>query len=205
MVIKKDIIVNRPLRYKGVNFFQSSYGSLPPNKVTLNFTSRKNGKVYTKMATVGQQIDLPEGLGTFNLKTYRNSAQYRGKDVKEAFIGTLTPKNGNPIFVLLPLRFPTFDSMRNGDVIVSIAGYDPHFYTGLQVTRDPGVWIVYAGFILIISGFFITTFMSHQRLCIEVIESGHESKIAVAGTSNRNKIGMERKIKKLSEKLANVG
>ncbi|HAY40073.1 MAG TPA: cytochrome c biogenesis protein ResB, partial [Desulfobacteraceae bacterium] len=48
--------------------------------------------------------------------------------------------------------------------IFSIAGYNQRYYTGLQVTSDPGVWVVYAGFIMMIIGCFITFFMSHQRL-----------------------------------------
>jgi cytochrome c biogenesis protein len=31
-VKQKDIIVNDPLRYRGINIFQSSYGKLPPEK-----------------------------------------------------------------------------------------------------------------------------------------------------------------------------
>ncbi len=45
-VLKKDIIVNDPLRYKGISFYQSSYGNLPSNEVILSFTSNSTGKVY---------------------------------------------------------------------------------------------------------------------------------------------------------------
>jgi cytochrome c biogenesis protein len=72
------------------------------------------------------------------------------------------------------------------------------------VTKDPGVWIVYSGFILMIIGFFITSFMSHQQLCIEVIKDGKKSRVMVTGTANKNKLGMERKVKRISEKLANL-
>jgi cytochrome c biogenesis protein len=61
-VLKKDIIVNDPIRYKGINIFQSSYGSLRPNEVKLDFTSRKTGMVYTKKLSIGERFDLPEGL-----------------------------------------------------------------------------------------------------------------------------------------------
>ena len=55
------------------------------------------------------------------------------------------------------------------------------YYTGLQVTKDPGIWVVYTGFIVMIIGCFITFFMSHQRLCVEVIKSGGKSKVVVTG------------------------
>ncbi|MDZ7596958.1 MAG: cytochrome c biogenesis protein ResB [Desulfobacterales bacterium] len=37
-VLQKDIIVNDPLRYKGIHLFQSSYGTLPPTALTLSFS-----------------------------------------------------------------------------------------------------------------------------------------------------------------------
>ncbi len=203
-VLKKDIVVNDPLRYKGINIFQSSYGMLPPNEVTLSLTSKATGKVYKKKAKIGQEIAIPEDKGTFILKTYRNAAEFRGQNIGEAFIGTLTPKNGKPAFVLIPLRFPSFDKMRKGEVIISVTESKNRFYTGLQVTKDPGVWIVYSGFILMIVGCYITFFMSHQQLCVEVAAKGNTTRVMVAGTASKNKLAIQQKVKKISERLANL-
>lgn len=203
-VLQKDIIVNDPLQYNGINFFQSSYGPLPPKELTLSFKSLKTGKIYSQNTTIGQEINLPEDMGTFVVKDYRNSVDFRGQNVGEAFLSSLTPKDGNSVFVLLPTRFPSFDGMRKGNVIVSVAGYDQRYYTGLQVSNDPGVWVVYAGFIMMIIGCFITFFMSHQRLCIEVTKKGKKSVVMVAGTANRNKLGMKNKIKKISQRLIDL-
>jgi cytochrome c biogenesis protein len=204
-VLKKDIIVNDPLHYKGIRMYQSSYGTLPPSDIVLNFTSKKSGKIYRKPAAVGREVILPENKGTFVLKGLNNAAKFKGHNVGEAFIGTLTPKNGNPIEVLLPVRFPSFDKMRRGDVIVTIAETKQRFYTGLQVSKDPGVWVVYAGFIMIIVGCYITFFMSHQQLCIEMIEMSNSSRIIVAGMANKNKTRMQISAKKIAEKLAKLG
>jgi len=146
-VLQKDIIVNDPLRYKGISFYQSSYGNLPSNEVVLSLTSKKTGKVYTRNARVAQPIQLPEDLGTFVIQEYRPSADFKGHDIGEAFVGALTPPDGNPVEVVLPVRFPSFDKMRQGDVMIAVASYVPRFYTGLQVAKDPGVWVVYTGFI----------------------------------------------------------
>jgi len=204
-VLTKNIIVNDPLRYKGINLFQSSYGPIPPEDATLNFASKKTGKVYKKTAKIGQQIDLPEAMGTFLIKAYRESADFRGHNMGEAFLGTLTPKSGNPVFVLLPLRYPSFDKMRKGRVSISIAGFNRRYYTGLQVTKDPGVWVVYSGFMMIIIGIFITFFMAHRQICIEVTKSGNKSRVMVAGTATKNRQGIQRKVKNISESLINLG
>jgi cytochrome c biogenesis protein len=201
-VYQKDIIVNDPLRYDGINFFQSSYGNLPPNEVILNFTSKATAQIYSQQAAINNQIVIPENLGTFALKQFTRTANFRGQNIGEAFIGILTPPNGNPVEVTLPLRFPSFDKMRKGKVFIAIAEYLPRYYTGLQVSRDPGVWVVYIGFILMIIGIYITFFMSHQQICVEVAKKGNKSRIMVAGTSNKNKLAMQKKVVNLSEKLA---
>jgi cytochrome c biogenesis protein len=221
-VFKKNIIVNDPLRYKGINIFQSSYGKLPPKErplvknppeeIILNFTSMETGMRYRLKTVMDKSFDIPEGAGTFMIKSYMDSAAFRGQPIGEAFIGILTPKDGNPVEVLLPLRYPNFDRMRKGDYaisvviskddqMISVEDQNLRYYTGLQVTKDPGVWIVYSGFVVMIIGCFITFFMSHQRLCIEVIKNGEKSKVMVAGTSNKNKLGMQSRVKSLSRRL----
>jgi len=200
-VFQKNIIVNDPLRYKGINIFQSSYGLLPPEEVTLKFTIKESGISYIKKLMIGQQTSIPEGLGTFVLKDFTKSADFMGHALGEAFIGVIEPANGVSDEIILPLRFPSFDKMRKGEVFVSVEEYKEKYYTGLQVTKDPGVWVVYSGFILMIIGCFITFFMSHQQICVEVIKSGKKTKVMIAGTSNKNKLGMENLIARILKRL----
>ena len=202
-VLKKDILVNDPLRYKGISIYQSSRGKLPSNELVLSFTSNKTGMIYTQKAGINQPVKIPERIGTFVLKEFRQSAKFMGHDIGQAFVGILTPPNGDPVEVILPLRFPSFDKMRKGKVVIAVAEYVERFYTGLQVTKDPGVWVVYAGFILMIVGCYITFFMSHQQLCVEVIETDGKSRVEVSGTANKNKLGYERKVEKIAQSLSN--
>ncbi len=60
-------------------------------------------------------------------------------------------------------------------MLSKILNFEQAYYTGLQVTKDPGVWYVYAGFILMILGCWVTFFMSHRSVCI-----GLEEKIKTA-------------------------
>ena len=233
-VLEKDIIVNDPLHYGGINIFQASYGKLPPSMghkgkltfsgkdsedITLIFKSSESGMECNKTMKTGETVDLPEGLGKFMIREYKESAEFRGHTIGEALVGMLLPVSGDPVDVLLPLRFPSFDKMRGGKVIISVAGHDhdhenftpgknpvDRYYTGLQVTKDPGVWVVYSGFILMIVGCVITFFMSHQRICVEIDANKKKTSVIVTGSSNKNRFAMESKTKKITEtleKLAN--
>ena len=203
-VVQKDIIVNDPLRYEGISFYQSSYGNLPPNEVILSFTSIATGMVYSNRAAINIPVVIPEELGTFVLQRYTRQADFQGHHIGEAFIGVLMPPNGSAVEITLPLKFPSFDKMRNGKVVIAIADFVPRYYTGLQVNRDPGVWVVYTGFILMIIGIYITFFMAHQQICIDIVKQGKKSRIGVSGTSNKNKLGMQKKVAKLTERLAGM-
>ena len=201
VVKQKDIIVNDPLHYEGISFFQSSYGQLSPKEMVLNFTSQATGMIYNHKAAIGNPVEIPENLGTFTLKKYTPQADFKGHNIGEAFVGVLTPQTGDPVEITLPLKFPSFDKMRKGQVFIAIADFVPRYYTGLQVSRDPGVWVVYSGFILMIIGIYITFFMSHQQICVEVTALDPKSRVMVAGTSNKNKMGMQKKVTQLARQL----
>ncbi|QTA84322.1 cytochrome c biogenesis protein ResB [Desulfonema magnum] len=209
-VLTRDIIVNDPLRYKGINIFQSSYGTMPENAdsmkgraITLSFTSNATGMVYIKKAVFGKKTDLPENMGKFIIKDFDNDYNFRGHKIGKVFIGTVLPTEGEPLDIVIP-PFSNFDRMRGGDFAVSVTAYEQHYYTGLQITKDPGVLIVYSGFIMMIIGFLITFFMSHRRVCVEMTAAGEKTTVMVAGMATKNKMGMEIRTKKLSQRLAGI-
>ena len=99
------------------------------------------------------------------------------------------------------LQSPKFNPSAFEPYTFFLEGMETSYYTGLQVNRDPGVPIVWAGCFLIIAGFFITFFTSHMRMWIRVSEEKQETKISVAGTTNRNPVVLERELVRLIKDL----
>lgn len=156
---------------------------------------------YREKVRVGQTVPLPEGRGVFRLIGFEEDANFKGHAVGPAFAGEITPPDGKATPVLLPVRFPSFDRMRQGAVIVSVIEQGTRYYTGLQVTRDPGVWVVYAGFIMMILGCIVTFFMSHQQICIAITGTGEGTEVMVGGISNKSPFGIYRKLETIIEHL----
>lgn len=216
--LTKDIIVNDPLRHKGVNLYQSSYGTDSAKNVVLNITSRESGMAYSKKMDFGQTIDMPESGGKFTLHKFVRGYNFKGHNLGEGFVGTVAytdttdhaggeAEEGKEHLhkeeVFVPVKFPTFDKMRKGRFVFEAEDYEKKYYTGLQVTKDPGVWYVYIGFILMIIGCWVTFFMSHQSVCVEIIKGdGEGCQVRISGTANRNRQGMKLKLSKLAAKLA---
>lgn len=200
-VMDQDIIVNAPLRYKGINLFQASYGQLPPNASKLSFTDNVTGKTSELTVSMGKAVALPDGRGTFLLKTHTDDYHFKGREVGAALTGVLTLTGQKPQEIVVLLRFPSFDRMRKGEFFISALEHETRYYTGLQVTHDPGVLAVYAGFILMILGCYISFFMPHQKFCMEVTGAGGKTTVTVTGTANRNKLTMKDKVRKLSAQL----
>lgn len=201
-VYTKSIIVNDPIRFRGINIFQSSYGQIPSDKVTLGFTSQETGMNYTETMQPGLTVEIPEDLGSLTLQGLNRQATFKGHNIGAAYVATLKVKDSKPREILLPVRFPSFDRMRKGDVFISVVGQEEKYFTGLQVTRDPGVWVVYTGFILMLAGCFITFFMSHQQVLVEVETTAGETRVRVSGTANKNKLGMDSRVERLAQVLA---
>ncbi|BDV41744.1 cytochrome c biogenesis protein ResB [Geotalea uraniireducens] len=198
VIDKRPVIVNDPLTYKGITFYQSSYG--PAGEGGLyHFTVReRNGGSPVKVSLQqGERKPLPDGSTLQVLEATQDVSQFIPQFSGPAARIEVTPKAGEPKAFIVFQNYPNFDEQRGGKLVFNYLGSDEKMFTGLQVAKDPGVWVVWAGCFLMVAGCCMAFFMSHKRLWVRV-RNGH---VTMGGTASKNPAGFQILFDELVDKL----
>lgn len=187
VVSNRKIVVNDPLTYKGITFYQSSYGSAGDPVFDLLIGTRAGGAPRQARARLGETVPLPNG-GSFVVTNFAPSYKQYGPTV-EMRVASPDGRFGEPFVVFQNLA--DFDLRRGGDFVFSMLGYDQPQYTGLQVAKDPGVWVVWVGCALMVIGCFVAFFMSHRRFWVTLRAEGEGTEVKLGGSTNRNQPAFE--------------
>lgn len=194
MVFEKSIVVNDPMQYGGLTFYQSSYQPVDGQFSTQ--ITNETTKASQKFIIVPRQENkwLAENV-TFGI------TDMSGPDMMQRYqykIWFSDGKSGPSEFWIN--EGGTAKIKRPDTTYVFTA--KPRFATGLQVVKDPGVWTVYTGCIMMVLGLIVIFFMSHRRIWIFVSSDDKKTSILVSGMSNKNKIGFEKDLDILYDKVA---
>lgn len=191
-VLKKTIEVNRPLHYKGLTFYQSSYGAI--HDLTIGVQWRNNKESILLKVSEGGTVPIPNSQALLKVLKYSHEVHNFGEGIQVA----LFKPNQEPRAFWLLKGFPKFDEQRNDEFVLRIEEVVEKEYTGLQVTKDPGVWIVWFGCSLMIIGLIVSFFFSHQRVWVRIpLKAGGE--IVLAGSTNKNRMGFEKRFSNIAE------
>jgi len=205
-----EIEVNRPLRYKGITFYQSSYGFAPNRDAQFKFAlTGRDGKKQGVSLKFEESFTIP---GTDVKGKVADFSPAIAVD-ESGKLFTYAEMMSNPaVFVefsekgkvrysrWILLRHPETWDVPDGKVeFVDLWGAQ---YTGLQVRKDPGVEIVYLGCILMTIGLYMSFFMSHARVWVVMREERGKVRFLLAGSSSKNRVAFESGIERLAQKLS---
>ncbi len=189
---RKEIVVNGPLSYKGITFYQSSYE--PYQEFLVTITNKNTGLTETAITRYQQQHSLKDSglrIGIINAKAI-------GQSVKNMKVWFADDDSEPSLFWLDNGEQATVERKKSSYTISAKQMYA----TGLQVAKDPGVWMVYIGCGLMILGLIIAFFMSHRRIWLLVHDTpSGKSAILMAGHANKNKGGFEKTFQALVQKI----
>ncbi len=186
VIEKRPIIVNDPLTYKGITFYQSSYGPTGDAVFKFQVKVRATGEVVDVSGRQGQRIQLPGGA-SFRVVDYSPSFQNFGPGARVE----VTPADGKRTSFVVLKAFPQFDEQRGGAFVFSLLDFKQRYYTGLQVAKDPGVWVVWTGCLLLVVGTMIAFFLSHRRIWMTIQPVKDKVGIKLGGSAHRNQPAFE--------------
>lgn len=179
-VLTREVKVNQPLDYDGIMVYQFSYGT------TLN----------TQILNTQGQI-LKEGA-----TAEREMIEYNDLIVRPVrFIPDFNPSQ--PMVSMSPeLRNPhvlyiiysngreiDWGAAKLGETIplglntVKFTAAQP--FSGLQIKHDPGVRVVWFGFVMMAAGFFVSLYTARLRLWLTVDSQADKTMIAIGGQGSR--------------------
>jgi cytochrome c biogenesis protein len=208
-----DLRVNHPMTFRGISFYQASYGKIPGGAAGLRIINNTKGEKDIQIKTkIDESNPLPQDEGVF--KVVRVEENLRGM-MGPAVLLSLEPKDGKKVqfwifqnIEKLKKRFPKemFQSSKLNPSAFRpytfvLESLETKYFTGLQVNKDPGVPLIWIGFFMIIVGLFMTFFIFPRNIWIRLERTQKGHVISVAGRTNKNQIGLERELTALAGKL----
>jgi cytochrome c biogenesis protein len=212
VVLQGPLLVNHPITFHGIRFYQASYGPTPGGKAYITIM-RDNKEKNTLTVKQKDSFYLEEKNTKVTVLRIEKNLMSMGPAIliniqyPEGSMRFWVFKNIKRIKDRIPGLFkkvPKFNPGLFKPYYFKLNKIESHYYTGLQLSHDPGVLIVAIGSFFVIIGLFITFFTSHKRFWVRVDEKEGRSRIAIAATSNKDPVGLERETKQLLKHLSSI-
>jgi len=212
--VKKRLRVNHPVTFEGITFYQASYGVSVGNRAYIKIINTVLNKTYEIELFIGKPYKIPDSKVIITILDIKEDFAKAGpalilsvkkedkekrlilfKDIQSAKKRLPAPMLNSPIFNPSSIKPYTF----------IVKDIPTRYYSGLQVSRDPGVPLVWIGFFILIFGLIITFFTSHRRIWVRILKKEEFLEISVAGRSNKDPISLSKKIKEIVKAIKEAG
>jgi len=168
VILEKDIRVNNPLNYKGWHLYQSSYGISPL------FMFKIDGK-EVKL----KEYDEYEAEGFIMIPIKFDASIHNfGPGVQVAYLD-----NGEPNTAWFLRDIPKMNHRNLAGKSVILEDIKEDLWTGVEITYDPGISIVWTGFALLLLGLYINFFVISGKVYIRRLPDA----LIMAGVSAKHK------------------
>lgn len=197
----RRIVVNEPLEYKKVRFYQASYGPYL-KEARVGFFMRKDPK-RSPAVTLHLDEEVPVPGTPYSLRILQFIPDFSmGEDMRpesrsvhphNPALQVQISRDGKPLRA--PWIFQNFPGMQmppveeGDDFVPVLAEYVPSFYTGLQIAYDPGADLFWISCAVLVLGLMVLFYMHHRKVWIflEPDADGKGAKITAGGYSSRGR------------------
>jgi cytochrome c biogenesis protein len=196
---KAVVRVNEPFDYKGITFYQSSWDRYP---VSVRLLLKKEGRESTLRVAMNQKAAISGTPFSVQAAGYVDNLANLGPA-----LGIILFENGQEInhgWILAD--HPDFHGNQLGGWLFRVEELNTGYVSGLQVNRDPGVWFIWIGSSLMLIGFIVTFYFSHQQVWVWLREKKEakglvRTEIMIGGTAHKNKGAFSRILGQHIEKM----
>lgn len=214
-VATKEIVVNDPLVYKGLRFFQASYWIDNKKIDALRLTAvNQAGAAQPIELAIGKAVDLDPNTSVA-LTDYisdafvRDGQVFKKSDGIENIAFGLDVTDRATSAATKVWLFPAQGAIMGGDNLgykfvgpASAKDIDFPAVTGLEVAYEPGQWLVWGGCVLMVLGLFVAFYMVHMRLWVTAVpNTSGQLVLWVGGSANKNKDRFEQKFQEVISEI----
>jgi cytochrome c biogenesis protein len=198
-VLKESIVVNDPLTYRGITFYQASYGT-SLKEAEIELTDPDSGKKIAMTLPFRQPVTIPGTGDQLVIAEYQEDLMRVGQAIELVYGNHGGQSSAQWILVDRP-----YHGNRIENYLVRVTRTDKARFTGLQVKKDPGIWLVWTGFTLMTLAIGLTFYSSHRKLwvCIEPDKKRKRTIVTLAGRASRNAQAFGEKFEALRAGLEN--
>ena len=202
----KEIVVNDPLTYKGLRFYQASYGATGDVAGVKLLATPKDGSAKQEF-----WVKLDEAAPLGNDATVRITQFIPDFVVVENHIESRSDQPNNPAIqinvqtkqageskIWLFPKFPEFTHANDTGFDFRVQDMKMGYFTGLQVSHEPGQWAVWAGVVLMGTALALAFYFVHVRLWALPVDDGQGRLVLWLGASaSKNREDFERRFREL--------
>jgi cytochrome c biogenesis protein len=208
---RKQIVVNDPLVYGGIRFYQASYG--PTGKIDKLLLSAKAANGASEKKDLALAVDetatldadttvqLAEFIPDYVVRDGQVYTRSTSVENPAAHLIVTSHKSGKQVnFWLPPLE--GFAENTQSPYQFDVLDLKPGYFTGLEVSHEPGQWGVWAGVLCMGVGLAFVFYVAHTRFwAVPVREANGKLTLWIGGTANRNREAFEERFRELTEKI----
>jgi cytochrome c biogenesis protein len=193
------VIVNDPLSYKGITFYQSSYGNAGNYLFSVSGLDGKNAAPIQLDSDTS--ATLPDGSTMHVIEATDDVSQFiPNLSGPAAQVEIHGPQGGSETAIIYanhPELNIQYAKEHKRGLVLQYKGAQKKMFTGLQVAKDPGVWIVWLGCLLMVAGIYGAFLMSHRRIWIRL----QNGVVTIGGNASKNQASFEQYFEVLAKKL----
>lgn len=209
---RKEIVVNDPLVYGGVRFYQASFGRTGQvDKVVLGATPAgatsgakeiSLGVNETASLDADTTVRMTRFVPDFVVRDNEIYTRSNSPDNPAIELEVASKKTGKLAKAWVFPAYANSSQSKDSPYTFEFRDLQMGYFTGLQVSHEPGQWLVWTGCLVMGLGLVVAFYLVHMRFwVVPSVDENERLVLWVGGAANKNREVFAERFRKLAEKI----